>query len=79
MMIKLKEHRDEYLSIFNQSEEERSRTEKIRLDKQEQDNYNKQQILTQFEKKVQAEVDTRISNEDELRKYLETKFVHFHE
>ena len=35
LMVKLKEHRDEYLSIFNQTEDEKSRTDKIRFDKAE--------------------------------------------
>jgi len=34
-MLKMKDHRDEYLGIFNQSEEERKRSEKIKFDKQE--------------------------------------------
>lgn len=33
LMAKMKEHRDEYLSIFNQSEEERQRSEKIKFEK----------------------------------------------
>jgi len=36
-MQKMKEHRDEYLTIFNQSEAERQRTDKIKHDKLEQD------------------------------------------
>jgi hypothetical protein len=39
-MVKMKDHREEYLGIFNQSEEERKRIEKIKFEKTEQDNFN---------------------------------------
>ena len=71
----MKDHRDEYLGIFNQSEDERKRSEKIKFDKQEQDNFNTKQLLSNFEKKLEAELDSRIKNESDLRKYLETKFL----
>ena len=71
----MKDHRDEYLGIFNQSEEERKRSEKIKFDKQEQDNFNTKQLLSNFEKKLESELDSRIKNETDLRKYLETKFL----
>lgn len=74
-MLKMKDHRDEYLGIFNQSEDERKRSEKIKFDKQEQDNFNTKQLLSNFEKKLEAELDSRIKNESDLRKYLETKFL----
>lgn len=74
MMTKLKEHRDEYLTVFNQAEEERARSEKIRLDKHEQDNYNFNQMIQAIEKKVENEVINRKRNEDDLKLYLETKF-----
>jgi hypothetical protein len=74
-MLKMKDHRDEYLGIFNQSEEERKRSEKIKFDKQEQDNFNTKQLLSNFEKKLESELDSRIKNETDLRKYLETKFL----
>ena len=45
LMQKMKEHRDEYLSIFNQSEEERARGEKIKLEKLEKDSYNFTRLL----------------------------------
>lgn len=75
LMAKMKEHRDEYLSIFNQSEEERQRSEKIKFEKQEQDNYNTKQLLSNFEKKLEAEIESRVRNENDLRKYLETRFI----
>jgi hypothetical protein len=31
--------------------------------------------LSNFEKKLEAELDSRIKNESDLRKYLETKFL----
>lgn len=71
----MKDHRDEYLGIFNQGEDERKRSEKIKFDKQEQDNFNTKQLLSNFEKKLEAELDSRIKNESDLRKYLETKFL----
>jgi hypothetical protein len=75
LMAKMKEHRDEYLAIFNQSEEERQRSEKIKFEKQEQDNYNTKQLLSNFEKKLEAEIESRVRNENDLRKYLETRFI----
>lgn len=75
LMAKMKEHRDEYLAIFNQSEEERQRSEKIKFEKQEQDNYNTKQLLSNFEKKLEAEIESRVRNENDLRKYLESRFI----
>lgn len=40
VLNKIKEHRDEYLGIFNQSEEERHRMERIKLEKYDNDNRN---------------------------------------
>lgn len=76
LMNKLKEHRDEYLGIFNQSEEERARTDKIKIDKQDQDNYNFNQMVQALEKKFEVEVTNRKKNEDDQKLYLETKFAH---
>jgi hypothetical protein len=45
MMTKLKEHRDEYLAIFNQAEEERGRSEKMKHEKHGQDNFNFNQLF----------------------------------
>lgn len=79
VMNKLREHRQEYLSIFNQSEEERARSDKIKLEKQDQDNYNFNQNVQAIEKKFEIEVGNRKKNEEELKLYLETKFVHLQE
>ena len=79
LVKKMKEHRDEYLGIFNQSEEERARSEKIRHDKLESDSFNINQALKQIERKVELEQDSRIKNEDEIRKFMETKFYHLSE
>ena len=54
---KLKENREEYLSIFNQSEDERQRAEKIRFDKAESDFANQKRLLSAFEQKIDQEAD----------------------
>jgi len=76
MMTKLKEHRDEYINIFSQSEDERARAEKIKLEKVDTDNANMNRLLQGIEKKCDHETEQRSRNEDDLRRYLETKFVH---
>jgi len=35
--------------------------------------------LKQIERKVELEQDSRIKNEDEIRKFMETKFYHLSE
>jgi hypothetical protein len=37
LMAKIKENRDEYLGVFNASEEDRQRLERFKLDKVESD------------------------------------------
>ena len=73
---KLKEHRDEYLTIFSQSDEERARSEKIRQEKQEHDDFNRQRLQSDLEKKLDYEQKQRTQNEDDIRRYIETKFMH---
>lgn len=74
LLKKMKEHRDEYLGIFNQSEEERVRSEKIKHDKLDSDSFNINQALKQMERKLEVEQDSRTRSDDELRKFMETKF-----
>ena len=74
LVIKLKEHRDEYLGIFNQSEEERQRMERIKFEKYETDSRNNKQLLSNFEKKMESESEFRLRGEEEVRRYMETKF-----
>jgi len=74
LLNKMKEHRDEYLGIFNQSEEERQRMERIKFEKYEADSRNNKQLLQNFEKKLESEAEFRQRSEDEIRRYLETKF-----
>jgi hypothetical protein len=76
MMAKIKEHRDEYLGIFNQSEEERARSEKIKYEKVESDNVNLTRLINSLEKKIDHEGELRTHNEEDIRSYLETKFLH---
>jgi len=76
MMGKIKEHRDEYLGIFTQSEEERARSEKIKYDKTESDHQNLLRLINALEKKLEHETEIRSNNEDDIRRYLETKFLH---
>lgn len=72
---KIKEHRDEYLAVYSQSEDERQRMEKIKFDKSESDAENTKRILLTFSKKIEAESEVRGRNEDDLRKYIEAKFL----
>ena len=74
LLGKIKEHREEYLAVYSQSEEERQRTEKIKLDKSDSDAENTKRILVTFDKKIEAEAELRARNEDDLRKYIEAKF-----
>ena len=59
LVNKMKEHRDEYLGIFNQSEEERQRMERIKFEKFETDSRNNKQLLQNFEKKLESEAEFR--------------------
>ena len=79
MLAKIKEHRDEYLAVFNQTEEERARMEKIKLDKQDTDTGNTKRLLAAFDKKLEAEGQFRAKNEEDLRKYIESKFLNMHD
>ena len=79
LLGKIKEHRDEYLAVYSQSEEERQRMEKIRLDKSDSDAENTKRILATFDKKIEAEADIRTRNEEDLRKYIEAKFQNLQE
>jgi hypothetical protein len=40
LMVKIKENRDEYLGVFNSSEEDRQRMERLKVDKAESDNHS---------------------------------------
>ena len=75
VLQKVKEHRDEYLAVYSQSEDERQRMEKIKFDKSESDAENTKRILLTFNKKIEAEGEVRARNEDDLRKYIEAKFL----
>lgn len=74
LLGKIKEHRDEYLAVYSQSEDERQRMEKIKLDKSDSDAENTKRILVTFDKKIEAEAELRARNEDDSRKYIEAKF-----
>ena len=49
--------------------------EKIKFDKSESDAENTKRILLTFSKKIEAEGEVRARNEDDLRKYIEAKFL----
>lgn len=49
--------------------------EKIKFDKSESDTENTKRILLTFNKKIEAEGEVRARNEDDLRKYIEAKFL----
>ena len=74
MLDKLKESREEYLAIFNQSEDERQRGERIRYEKGESDGDNLKRLLATFETKIGSETESRTRNEDDFRRYIEAKF-----
>lgn len=74
VLSKIKDHRDEYLNVYAQSEDERQRMEKIKFDKSESDAENTKRILITFDKKIEAEGEVRQRNEDDFRKYIEAKF-----
>jgi hypothetical protein len=58
-MVKIKENRDEYLEVFNSHEDDRQRLEKLKMDKIESDSLSNRQLISGFEKKLEADSDYR--------------------
>ena len=79
LLEKIKYHREEYLNIFNESEEQKQRAEKIKSDKFESDVNNTKRILSLFDRKIETESELRLKNEEDLRQYFESKFINMHE
>lgn len=75
MVGKIKDHRSEYLQIFNQSEEERQRMERIKIDKMEADSHNQQGLIMTIQKRVDSDSLLRQRGEDDIKKYVEIKFT----
>lgn len=75
VLNKIKEHRDEYLSIFNQSQEDRQRLEKFKNDKIFSDSENQKLIIKSMDQKLRAQTEFQQQTEQELKKYIEVKFI----
>lgn len=74
-MQKIKENRDEYLGVFNSNEEDRQKIERLKIDKVEADNNAFRQMISGFEKKLDSETEYRVKNQDDFRKYVDSKFA----
>ena len=53
--------------------------EKIKLDKNVGDSESFRTAVMNLERKVESESEYRKQNEDDLRKYIESKFLNMHE
>ncbi|CDW87201.1 UNKNOWN [Stylonychia lemnae] len=75
VMKKLKEHRNDQLSIFATGEEERQRLERMKLERAESDTQYTKQMLMNLERKIEDEQQFRLKNEDDQKRYFENKFI----
>ena len=71
----MKEHRDEYLSIFNQNSDERQRSDSQKHSKFLSDMERTQQYVANFEKKLMQDNEMRSKIDDDFKKYVDSKFI----
>jgi hypothetical protein len=49
------------------------------LDKLDSDANNTKKVLSLFDRKIDSETEHRLKNEEDLRQYIESKFINMHE
>ena len=72
---RLKEHRQDQLSMFSSGEEERARLERMKSERAESDHYYVKNIVNQIERRMDEEGKHRMKTEDEMRHMIDNKFV----
>jgi hypothetical protein len=71
---RLKEHRQDQLTIFSSGEEERQRIERMKMERAESDHYYIKNLVTQMERRLEEEQQHRVKAENDTRLALDAKF-----
>ncbi len=71
----MKEHRDDQLQIYSTGEDERQRLERMKFERADSDTQYFKQMMTRIEKRIDDEAGFRSKNEEDTRKYLETRLL----
>jgi hypothetical protein len=72
---RLKEHRQDQLSLFSNGEDERARLERMKSERAESDHYYVKNIVSQIERRMDEEAKHRMKTEDEMRHMIDNKFL----
>ena len=61
--------------MFNSGEDERQRLERLKVDRNDADNQYVKQMMSTIERKLEDECLFRMKNEEDTRKYFDSKFI----
>jgi hypothetical protein len=75
MMRRLKEAREDQLTLVMGSQDEKLNIEKIKADRTESELSFMKATIHGFERKIDDEIAVRLRGEDEIRKWFEQKFA----